>query len=62
MTAERFGATHRHWQRRCSTCAHFRKGPPGDSVQQCTNPDAPLYWASEDMHLATACRLYRGNA
>lgn len=43
---------------RCSTCAHFRRGPAGDSVVQCTREDAPLYRASEDMHLATACRLW----
>lgn len=43
---------------RCSSCGHFQRGPAGDSVQQCTNPEAPLYRASEDMHLATACRMY----
>lgn len=34
------------------------RGPAGDAVQQCTNPEAPLYRASDDMHLATACRMY----
>lgn len=58
MTAEPYGATHRHWQQRCSTCGHFRAGPEGDRVRQCTNPDAPLYRASEDMDMATACMLY----
>lgn len=47
-----------YWQRRCTECAHFRPGPPGDSVRQCTNPDAPLYRASEDMQFASACRLF----
>lgn len=61
---ERYGSTHQHWKQRCTTCAHFQRGPEGDRVQQCTNPDAPLYRASEWMHLATACRLYevRGQA
>ena len=43
---------------KCTECAHFRRGPAGDPVVQCTNADAPLYRASEDMHLATACRLF----
>lgn len=47
---------------RGSTCAHFRAGPPGDRVIQCTHGDAPLYRASEDMHMATACGLYEGRA
>lgn len=60
MEAERYGATHRHWQRRCSECAHFSAGrPPLDRATQCTNAEAPLYRASEDMDKATACRLYR---
>lgn len=43
---------------RCTTCAHFRPGPEGDRVRQCTNPEAPLYRASENMHYASACRLF----
>lgn len=63
MTAEPYGATHRHWQRRCTSCAHFRPGqPPLDRVVQCTNADAPLYRASEDMDKATACRLFEERA
>ena len=58
QNGERYGATHAHWRQRCSTCAHYRRGPVGDAVVQCTNAEAPLYRASEDMHLATACRLY----
>lgn len=61
MTAERYGATHRHWQRRCTSCAHFRAGrPPIDRAIQCTNADAPLFRASEDMDKATACGLFEG--
>lgn len=59
---EPYGATHRHWQQRCSTCGRFARGPSGDTVTQCTNAEAPLYRASEDMNLATACRLYRERA
>ena len=56
IPAERFGNARRE---RCTTCAHFRRGtPPLDSVEQCTNPDAPLYRASEDMAFAIACALY----
>lgn len=58
---ERLGATHRHWRQRCSSCGHFKRGPVGDAVVQCTNADAPLYRASEDMDKATACRLYQEN-
>lgn len=61
QNGECYGATHAHWRQRCSTCAHFRRGPSGDTVEQCTNPEAPLYRASEWMHLATACRLFEAN-
>ena len=44
---------------RCSTCAHFKQGLEGDRVDQCTNPDAPLYRASEWMYFASACALYK---
>ena len=61
MTAERYGETHRHWQRRCTSCAHFRQGhSPLDRAIQCANAEAPLFRASEDMDMATACRLYIG--
>lgn len=59
---DRYGATHAHWRQRCSTCAAFRAGPPADRVTQCTQPEAPLFRASEDMDKATACRLYEVRA
>ncbi len=60
--AERFGPTHQHWRRRCSQCGHFARGPAGDTIVQCTNPEAPLYRASEYMDKATACRMFKERA